>query len=202
MRPVRIAAVALIATAGLLLGACSSDDEPSAGDTPSTSAPTPSDTAMASQTPTDDETDDGSTGASGDVNDFVEVDGFTLVTLPQAIKQTFSAPLNSVPQIEGFEGRLVKKDGQQAGLVMRIAVDSKAANLPNFEDQFLPGFAGGIAGSDAKPDFEEINGVNVVKVDTADGSGTAYAWIQESVATVLVFKDAGDAQAYAEGALA
>jgi hypothetical protein len=40
-----------------------------------------------------------------------------------------------------------------------------------------------------------------VKIGTPDATGTAYAWIQGSVATVLVFKDASDAQTYAEGAL-
>jgi hypothetical protein len=208
MRPVRVAAVALIATSGLLLGACSSDDEPSAGNVSSTATATPSDTASASQSPSGDGSgdsdggnDNDSTGASGDVSDFAQVPGFTLVSLPQALKQTFSAPLNNVPQIDGFEGRLAKKGSQQAGVVMRIGVDAKAADLPDFEDKFLPGFATGIAGMNAKPDFEKINGVIVVKIDTADGSGTAYAWIQDSVATVLVFQDASDAQAYAEGAL-
>ena len=40
-----------------------------------------------------------------------------------------------------------------------------------------------------------------MKIDTLDGSGTAYAWLQNSVATVLVFKDAADAETFAEAAL-
>jgi hypothetical protein len=202
MRSVRIAAVAFIAATGLVLAGCGSDDNTSASDTGSSATPTPSDTssAMTSESPTD-QASDGSTGGSADVGDFADVDGYTLVPLPKAASQAFSAAVNSTPQIQGFEGRMVEKNGDQAGMVIRIAVDAQAAALPDFEKQFLPGFASGIAGSSAKPEFEEINGVNVVKIGTPDGSGTAYAWIQGSVATVLVFKDASDAQAYAEGAL-
>lgn len=201
MRPVRITAVALIAASGLFLAGCGSDDNSSA-DAGSSATPTPSDTssAMMSETPSDGASD-GSTMGSGDVGDFAEVDGYTLVALPKAASQAFGAAVNSTPQIQGFEGRMVEKDGNQVGMVIRISVDAQAAALPDFEKQFLPGFASGIAGSSAKPDFEEINGVNVVKIATPDGSGTAYAWLEGSVATVLVFQDAADAQAYAEGAL-
>jgi len=201
MRPVRITAVALIAATGLVLAGCGSNDDSSASSA-SSSTPTPSDTssAMMSETPSSGASD-GSTMGSSDVGDFAEVDGYTLVALPKAASQAFSAAVNSTPQIQGFEGRMVQKDGQQVGMVIRIAVDPSAAALPDFEKQFLPGFASGIAGTQAKPDFEQINGTNVVKIATPDGSGTAYAWIEGSVATVLVFQDAADAQAYAEGAL-
>jgi hypothetical protein len=202
MRSVRIVAVSLIAATGLVLAGCGSDDNTSASDTTSSATPTPSDTtsAMTSETPTDDSSD-GSMSGSEDVGDFADVDGYTLVALPKAASQAFGAAVNSTPQIKGFEGRMVEKGGDQVGMVIRISVDSQAAALPDFEKQFLPGFASGIAGTNAKPDFEEINGVNVVKIGTPDGTGTAYAWIQGSVATVLVFKDASDAQTYAEGAL-
>ncbi|MFL6071334.1 MAG: hypothetical protein ACJ73J_03310 [Actinomycetes bacterium] len=202
MRPVRITAVALIAASGLFLAGCGSDDNSSASDAGTSATPTPSDSssAMMSETPSDGASDDSTMGSS-EVGDFAEVDGYTLVALPKAASQAFGAAVNSTPQIQGFEGRMVEKDGEQVGMVIRISVDEQAAALPDFEKQFLPGFASGIAGSSAKPEFEEINGVNVVKIATPDGSGTAYAWLEGSVATVLVFKDAADAQAYAEGAL-
>ena len=206
MRPVRITAVALIAASGLFLAGCGNDDNPSASDAGTSATPTPSDSssAMMSETPSSGASDgssDDSTMGSSDVGDFAEVDGYTLVALPAAAKQAFGAAVNSTPQIQGFEGRMVEKGGDQVGMVIRIAVDEQAAALPDFEKQFLPGFASGIAGSSAKPEFEDINGVKVVKIGTPDGSGTAYAWLEGSVATVLVFKDAADAQAYAEGAL-
>jgi hypothetical protein len=201
MRPVRVAAVALIAAAGLVLGACSSD-EPAAGDGAGSAASSPG--SEASPSPSDSASDSASdsSGDAAGVDDFVEVDGYTLVALPKAASQAFDAATQNAPQIEDFAGRLVEKDGEQAGIVVRVGLDADQANLPNFERQFLPGFASGIAGAAAKPEFEKINGVNVVKIQTPGGSGTAYAWIQDAIATVLVFESATDAQAYAEGSLA
>ena len=182
MRPLRLAAVALIAAAGLLLAGCSGSDEP-AGD------------ASSSASPSQD------TGADSAVGDFAEVEGFTLVALPDAASQAFAAATQNAPQIEGFDGRMVEKDGQAVGMVMRVALDPDQAKLPNFEKQFLPGFASGIAGADAKPQFEEVNGVKVVKIAAPGGSGTAYAWIEDAVATVLVFQTPADAATYSQGAL-
>ncbi len=84
---------------------------------------------------------------------------------------------------------------------MRMAIDPEAASAAGFEEGFLPGFAGGFAGSDAAPDYEDINGVKVVTIGSPDQSGTAYAWLEGSIATILVFKDAADAEAFAQGAL-
>ena len=197
MRPLRITAIALITAAGLVLAGCGSDDEPAA-DEATTAASTPAE----DDTATPDETEDDDTGEVDEVSDFPEVDGFTLVQLPATASQAFAQAVQGTPQIDGFEGRLVETDSNsEAGVIIRIGVDPDAAGLDKFEDKFLPGFASGIAGSTAKPDFEEINGVKVVKISTPDGAGTAYAWIEDSVATVLVFQDAADAQAFAEGAI-
>ncbi len=199
MRPLRITAIALIAAAGLVLAGCGGDDEPAA-DEATTAASTPAEDDTA--TPDDEATESDDTGEVGEVGDFPEVDGFTLVELPATASQAFAQAVQGTPQIEGFEGRLVETDSNsEAGIIIRIGVDPDAAGLDKFEDKFLPGFASGIAGSTAKPDFEDINGVNVVKIGTPDGAGTAYAWIEDSVATVLVFQDAADAQAFAEGAI-
>ena len=198
MRPLRITAIALIAAAGLVLAGCGGDDEPAA-DEATTAASTPAEDDTA--TP-DEDTEGDDTGEVDEVGDFPEVDGFTLVQLPATASQAFAQAVQGTPQIEGFEGRLVETDSNsEAGVIIRIGVDPDAAGLDKFEDKFLPGFASGIAGSTAKPDFEEINGVNVVKIGTPDGAGTAYAWIEDSVATVLVFQDAADAQTFAEGAI-
>lgn len=183
MRPMRLAAVALIATAGLLFAGCSGSDEPSASDPDTATSPSQS------------------AGSDAAVSDFADVDGFTLVDLPEAARQAFAAATQNAPQIEGFDGRMVEKDGQAVGMVMRVALDPEQAKLPNFDKQFLPGFASGIAGADAKPEFEEINGIKVVKVAAPGGSGTAYAWIQDSMATVLVFQTPTDAATYSQGAL-
>jgi hypothetical protein len=202
MRPLRITAIALIA-AGLVLAGCGGDEEPAADEaTTAASTPAEDDTATPDETTEDDDTGDDDTGEVDEVGDFPEVDGFTLVQLPASASQAFGQAVQGTPQIEGFEGRLVETDGNsEAGVIIRIGVDPDAAGLDKFEDKFLPGFASGIAGTTAKPDFEEINGVNVVKIGTPDGAGTAYAWIEDSVATVLVFQDVADAQAFAEGAL-
>ena len=80
MRPLRITAIALIATAGLVLAGCGSDDEPAA-DEATTAASTP---AEEETTPDDDPTEEDDSGESAEVGDFPEVDGFTLVRLPAA----------------------------------------------------------------------------------------------------------------------
>jgi hypothetical protein len=192
MRPVKVAAVALTAVLGLALASCSSSSETTTPD--AAMSPSPSSSTSASP--------DGSmSGAPAGLDDFAEVDGFTLVDLSASMRQAYQGLIKNTPQLEGFEGRLVEKDGEQIGIVMRIAVDADAASSQAFEDNFLPGFANGIAGTTVKPNIEEINGVKVIKVDTPGGSGTAYAWLEDAIATVLVFKSADDAQAYAEGAL-
>jgi hypothetical protein len=185
MRPVRVAAVALIATVGLLLAGCSSDE------------PAASDSAGASESPS---ASSDASEAPAAVGDFAEVEGYTLVELPDAARQAFAAATQNAPQLEDFDGRMIEKDGQQVGMVMRVGLDVDQSDLGDFEKQFLPGFASGIAGADVKPDFEEINGIKVVKIETPGGSGTAYAWIESSVATILVFNSAEDAAAYAQGA--
>ena len=193
MRSVKVTAIAFVAAAGLVLTGCGGSEEPAASDDNTTAEATPTD----SETPTDEETTD-DTIEQGDVSDFPDVDGYTLVALPGAAKKAFGAATNSTPQIQKFEGRLVEKGGEQAGLILRIAIDPEAASADGFEEGFLPGFAGGVAGTSAQPDYEDINGVRVVKIATADGTGTAYAWIEDAIATVLVFKDAADAQTFAE----
>lgn len=195
MRPLRITAVAFIAATGLVLAGCG-DDEPTA-DAPAETTPADTTTTEETTTPDDAATED----EVDDVSDFPEVDGYDLVELPATASDAFASAVQGTPQIEEFQGRLIEEGGAESGLIIRIGIDPDAAGLDKFEDKFLPGFAGGIAGASAKPEFEDINGVNVVKIETPDGSGTAYAWIQNSVATVLVFQDAGDAQSFAESAL-
>ena len=187
--------VAALATSALLvLGGCSSDDstpEPAAGSPEVSSSPEESPSSQPEET-----------SAPAALDDFPEVDGYTYQKLPAAALDAFDAAVKGTPQVGKAAGQLVLKDGEQVGLIMRISIDPEAANTPGFEDGFLPGFAGGIAGSDVEPDYEEINGTNVVKVSAPSAGGTAYAWIQDSVATVLVFQSDADAQAFAEGALA
>jgi hypothetical protein len=198
MRSLRITAVALIASCAVVLTGCGGDDtEPAAGD--STASAETSVTPDESDSATPDTTE--STDA-GDVADFPEVDGFTYTELPGAAFKSLNAKLKGTPQIEGVDAKLVEKDGQEAGLVMRMAIDPEAASAAGFEEGFLPGFAGGFAGSDAAPDYEDINGTKVVTIGSPDASGTAYAWLEDSIATILVFKDAADAEAFAQGALA
>jgi hypothetical protein len=184
---------ALAASAMLVLGGCSDDTtpEPAAGSPEVSSSPEES---MSSQPE--------ETTAPAALDDFPEVDGYTYQKLPAAALNAFDAAVKDTPQVGKAAGQLVLKDGEQAGLIMRISIDPDAANTPGFEDGFLPGFAGGIAGSDVEPDYEEINGTKVVKVSAQSAGGTAYAWIKDSVATVLVFQSDADAQAFAEGALA
>ena len=121
--------------------------------------------------------------------------------LPGAAFKSLNATLKNTPQIEGVEAKLVEKNGEEAGLVMRMAIDPEAASVAGFEEGFLPGFAGGFAGSNAAPDYEDINGTKVVKIGTPDQTGTAYAWLEGSIATILVFKDSGDAETFAQAAL-
>ncbi|MEO8106366.1 MAG: hypothetical protein ABI720_03525 [Actinomycetes bacterium] len=138
---------------------------------------------------------------AGDVGDFPEVAGFSYRDLPGAVFQNLKSTIKGTPQVEDVQAKLVSKGGQEAGLVMRLAIDPETASVDGFEDGFLPGFAGGVAGSNAAPDYEDINGTNVVTVDVPGETGAAYAWLQGSVATVLVFKDAADAEAFAQAAL-
>lgn len=193
MRRTATVVAALAATAVLVLGGCGGDDEPSPAASPSPESSTPEET-MSSEPE--------ETSEPAALDDFPEVDGYTYQKLPGAALSAFSQAVKGTPEVGKAAGRLVLKDGDQVGLILRISIDPDAANMPGFEDGFLPGFAGGIAGTSVEPDYEEINGTRVVKVGAPTAGGTAYAWIQDSVATVLVFQDAADAQAFAEGALA
>ena len=198
MRSVRITAVAIIASGAVVLTGCGSDDtQPAAGD--STASAEASVTPDDSESPTSDSTESSN---AGDIADFPDVSGFTYTELPGAAFKSLNSTLKSTPQVEGVEAKLVEKDGQEAGLVMRMAIDPGAASAAGFEDGFLPGFAGGFAGSNAAPEYEDINGTNVVMVGSADQAGTAYAWLEGSIATIIVFKDAADAKVFAQGALA
>jgi hypothetical protein len=198
MRSLRVTVVALVASCAVVLTGCGGDDaEPAAGDATAS--------AEASTTPDDSESatpEATESGDPGDVADFPDVDGFTYTELPGAAFKSLNATLKNTPQIEGVAARLVEKNGQEAGLVMRMAIDPESASVPGFEEGFLPGFAGGFAGSDAAPDYEDINGTKVVMIGRPDQDGTAYAWLDGSIATILVFKDAADAEAFAQGALA
>lgn len=198
MRSHRVTAVALIACCAVALTGCGSDDtESTATDTtPSaetSSTPAPSDSASPDASAVD---------TTGDINEFPEVDGFTYTELPAATFKSLASTLKGTPQLKDVEAKFVEKDGVQVGLVMRLAIDPESAAAAGFEEGFLPGFAGGIAGSDAAPDYEDINGTKVVTIATPDGTGTAYAWLEGSTSTILVFKDAADAETFAQGALA
>ncbi len=197
LRLVRLTGLVLVASVAFVLGGCSSD-EPAPVANDATTSPETSDTASptASGTATAD-----TSGDSTDLGDFPSVNGFSYAELPKAAFKTLDATLQSTPQIEGVEAKLVKKGGQEVGLVMRMAIDPAAAEASGFEDGFLPGFAGGVAGSTAQPQYDNINGTRVVMIATPDNAGTAYAWLDGSTATILVFKDAADAQAFAEGAI-
>lgn len=203
MRSFRIATAAVIAVTGLVVTGCASDNEPSADDTNTSAETTPSDEA--SETPSEDATDDSTEdstddgGASADVGDFPDVDGYTLVPLPQVAKQTFAGAINGTPQIDGFEGRVVQKGGQEVGFIIRVGIDEQLASSSNFEEGFFPGFAAAIAGGGTHPQFEEMNGVNVIKIEGMSG-GATYAWVDGNVATVATFDDPADAQAFAQGA--
>ena len=183
MRSLRFTAVAVIVSCAAVLAGCGGDDpEPAANDT------TPS--VEESMTPDEEESstpEETEEADPGDIDDFPDVDGFTYADLPGTAFKSLNASLKGTPQIEGVAAKLVEKDGEEAGLVMRMAIDPEAAGMAGFEDGFLPGFAGGIAGSNADPDYEAINGTNVVIIETPDQTGTAYAWLEGSVATILVF---------------
>jgi hypothetical protein len=181
-----------------MLTGCGGDDTESAS-----SDTTPAASASASESVSSSATPDATESTtSGDISDFPTVDGFTYADLPGASFKQLTASLKGTPQLEGADAKFVEKDGQQVGLVMRIAIDPEAASAAGFEEGFLPGFAGGVAGSDAAPDYEDINGTKVVTIGTPGEAGTAYAWLEDSIATVLVFKDAADAEAFAQAALA
>lgn len=188
---------ALAASALLVLGGCSDDPEPA----PAASSSQESSTPEESATP-DESSSPAETTEAAALDDFPEVDGYTYQKLPGAALSAFADAVKGTPEVQKAAGRLVLKDGEQVGLVMRIQIDPEAAGTEGFEDGFLPGFAGGIAGGGADPAYEEINGVKVVKIEAPSAGGIAYAWIQDAVATVLVFQNADDAQAFAEGALA
>lgn len=192
MRPLRITAIALIALCTLVLAGCGGDDAPDAGDT--TTSATPEDSASATPSTDESSTDE-------DVADFPEVDGFTYTSLPGSTFKSLNSSLKGTPQVDGVEARLVQVNGEEAGLVMRLAIDPEAASAAGFEEGFLPGFAGGFAGSSATPEYQDINGTKVVMVGSPDEEGTAYAWLQGSVATIVVFKNNDDAETFAQGAL-
>lgn len=194
MRSVRVVAVALIASCAVVLTGCGGDDTvPAAGDT----TPTPSASESVSSSPSPD-----ASTTSGDAGSFPDVNGFTYGELPGAQFNQLNSALQGTPQIEGIDAKLVQKDGMDAGLVMRLAINPEAASAAGFEEGFLPGFAGGVAGSDAAPNYEDINGTKVVTIAIPNQTGSAYAWLEGSVATILVFKDTADAEAFAQGALA
>jgi hypothetical protein len=194
MRSLRVTTVVLVASCAVALTGCGGDDPEPAANEPSASV-------EASTTPDDDDSTETEEADPGGVDDFPEVDGFTYSDLPGAAFKALNASLKGTPQIEGVAARLVEKDGDEAGLVMRMAIDPETAAMADFEDGFLPGFAGGIAGSNADPDYEDINGTKVVTIQTPDQTGTAYAWVEGSIATILVFQDSGDAATFAEAAL-
>ena len=201
MRSLRLTAAALIASCAVVLTGCGGDNtEPAAGD--ATASAETSATPDVSESGTPDTTDGTATADAGDLADFPTVDGFTYTELPGATFKSLNATLKGTPQIEGVEAKLIEKNGNEAGLIMRMSIDPQSASMPGFEEGFLPGFAGGFAGSDAAPDYEDINGTKVVVIDTPDQTGTAYAWLEGSVATILVFKEAADAETFAQGALA
>ena len=188
MRSLRITAIALIAAVALT-GCTSGDSQPAAE-----GSPTPTDSPSA--------TPDTTVGVDeGNVSGFPKIDGFTYKELPNAVFKSLNSTIEGTPQVQDVQAKLVTKNGQEVGLVMRMAIEPEAASAAGFEEAFLPGFASGVAGSSAKPGFEEINGTKVVTVDMPGGSGAALAWFAGSVATVLVFKDDADAKAFAQGAL-
>jgi hypothetical protein len=200
MRSLRVTAIALVASSAVILTGCGGDDpEPAANDTTASAEESMTPDDEESSTPA--ETEESAETEVGDIDDFPEVDGFTYAELPGAAFKSLNASLKGTPQIEGVAAKLVEKDGEEAGFVMRMAIDPEAAGMAGFEDGFLPGFAGGIAGSNADPDYEDINGTKVVTIETPDQTGTAYAWLDDSIATILVFKDSGDAATFAEAAL-
>lgn len=197
MRRSATVVAALATSAVLVLGGCGSDSEPSPAADPGQQSSTPEDSPAPddSETPTDEPVE------PGDVNDFPEVAGFTYQKLPGVALDAFSQAVEGTPEVGKAAGRLVMKDGQQIGMVMQIQIDPSAAGADGFEDAFLPGFAQGIAGAAGQPKIEDVNGTNVVKVEAPSAGGTAYAWIDDAIATVLVFKSAADAEAFAQGAL-
>ncbi|MCZ3385609.1 MAG: hypothetical protein LH630_01240 [Actinomycetia bacterium] len=202
MRSLRTSAAVLVASLAVVLTGCGGDEaDPAAGDTTPTaeSSTTPEATPDDSASTTPDETE---TTDAANVGAFPEVEGFTYTELPGAAFKSLNATLKGTPQIEGVEAKLVEKNGDEAGLVMRMAIDPAAASTAGFEEGFLPGFAGGFAGTDAAPKYEDINGTKVVTIGSPDANGTAYAWLEGSLATIIVFQDAGDAEEFAQGALA
>lgn len=194
--------VAALATSALLvLAGCGGSDEPtpeagSSTPTTATSPASPDESSPASTEPTTEPA-----GGPTSIDDFPAVSGFTYQDLPGASLKAFAKAVKETPQVGKAAGKLIVKDGQQVGLILQIEIDPDTANLPGFEDDFLPGFASGFAGSSATPKIEDMNGVKVVKVDAPNAGGTAYAWIQGSIATALIFKTPADAEAFAQSAL-
>lgn len=194
MRHIRGTAVALLAAGTFVLAGCGGSDEPE----PAADDPTPTAEATPDSSSSPEMTEDAD---PGDVNAFPEVDGFEYAEVPSPVFKSLNQSLKGTEELESVEAKLVEKNGEEAGLVMRIEVDADTAAADGFEDAFLPGFASGLAGINAAPDIEEIGGVKVVKIGTADGSGTAYAWLEDNIAMVIVFRDAADAETFAEAAL-
>jgi hypothetical protein len=202
MRRPTLAIAAAGASALLLLSACGSDSSSSgdAATSPSASPPTSS----MSESPSPMMSASGNeSGGNAALGNFPDVPGFTYTELPSAALKQFQSTVKGTPQIEDFQGRLVAKEGSSTpvGFVMQIAISPDAANAPGFEDGFLPGFAGGLAGVSAKPTYKTINGTKVVVVDTPSAQATAYAWLANNIATVLVFQDGADAETFANAAL-
>ena len=162
----------------LALAGCSSDDSTSASPKPSQSS------------------------FSADVSDFPEIPGFSYKELSRTAFKQLNSALAKTPQINGVDAKFATKDGKEAGLVMRVAIPPETAGLEGFEEQFVPGMLAGIAQSSTTPTQEDINRTKVFTIALANQTGAAYAWLEGSIATVLVFKDSADAETFAQAALA
>ena len=195
MRSLRVTAIALVASCAVVLTGCGGDDpEPAANDT------TPS--AEESMTPDDEESstpEETEEADPGDIDDFPDVDGFTYTELPGAAFKSLNASLKGTPQIEGVAAKLVEKDGEEAGLVMRMAIDPEAAGMAGFEDGSCPASPAG--SPERRPRLRGHQRHQGRHHRDPDQTGTAYAWLEGSIATILVFKDSGDAATFAEAAL-
>ena len=178
MRSRRFPAVLLMVSCAVALAGCGGDDAPSA-------APAPTQSSV-----------------SANVSDFPEIPGFSYKELAPSAFRELNSALKATPQIDGVAAKFATKDGKEAGLVMRVAIPPETAGLEGFAEQFVPGLLSGIAGSSAAPTQEDINGTSVTTITSPGEAGAAYAWLEGSIATVLVFEDPANAEAFAQAALA